>query len=85
MWSFAISSAAVWSRWEKTVRQGDAAQHRQRQCKSGPHPLTHRARLRCQKHRVGLVIRTIGIIRARAKIGLANLTYNLFHSGSQII
>ena len=29
-----------------------------------------------QKHRLGLVIRTIGIIRARAKIGLANLTYN---------
>jgi IS5 family transposase len=29
-----------------------------------------------QKHRLGLVIRTIGIIRARAKIGLANLAYN---------
>src|SRR5215470_8803245 len=29
-----------------------------------------------QKHRLGLVIRAIGIIRARAKIGLANLTYN---------
>ncbi len=30
-----------------------------------------------QKRRLGLVIRTIGIARARAKIGLANLAYNL--------
>ena len=29
-----------------------------------------------QKHRMGLFIRTIGIARARIKIGLANLTYN---------
>jgi hypothetical protein len=28
------------------------------------------------KHRVGLVVRTIGIARARIKIGLANLAYN---------
>lgn len=30
-----------------------------------------------QKRRLGLVIRTIGIVRARAKIGLANLAYDL--------
>jgi transposase, IS5 family len=30
-----------------------------------------------QKCRLGLVTRTIGIVRARVKIGLANLTYNL--------
>lgn len=29
-----------------------------------------------QKHRMGLFIRTIGIDRARAKIGLANITFN---------
>ena len=30
-----------------------------------------------QKHRFGLFVRTIGLARARAKIGLANLAYNL--------
>lgn len=30
-----------------------------------------------QKHRMGLVVRTIGIARARIKIGMANLAYNL--------
>lgn len=30
-----------------------------------------------QKHRMGLFVRTIGIARARTKIGLANLAYNL--------
>ena len=30
-----------------------------------------------QKHRFGLFIRTIGLARARTKIGLANLAYNL--------
>lgn len=29
-----------------------------------------------QKHRMGLVVRTIGIARARIKIGMANLAYN---------
>lgn len=29
------------------------------------------------KHRMGLFVRTIGIARARAKIGLANLAYNM--------
>ncbi len=29
-----------------------------------------------QKHRFGLIVRTIGLARARVKIGLANLTYN---------
>jgi hypothetical protein len=29
-----------------------------------------------QKHRIGLLIRTIGLVRARAKIGLANLADN---------
>ena len=29
-----------------------------------------------QKCRLGLIIRTVGIVRARVKIGLANLTYN---------
>lgn len=29
-----------------------------------------------QKHRMGLVVRTIGIARARVKIGMANLAYN---------
>ena len=29
-----------------------------------------------QKHRMGVFIRTIGIARARIKIGLANLAYN---------
>jgi hypothetical protein len=30
-----------------------------------------------QKGPIGLFIRTIGIVRARTKIGLANLTYNM--------
>lgn len=30
-----------------------------------------------QKHRMDLFIRTIGIARARTKIGMANLAYNL--------
>ena len=30
-----------------------------------------------QKHRMGLFIRTIGIDRARTKVGMANLTYNM--------
>jgi IS5 family transposase len=30
-----------------------------------------------QKHRMGLFVRTIGIARARTKIGLANIAYNL--------
>ena len=29
-----------------------------------------------QKHRMGLFVRTIGIARARIKIGMANLAYN---------
>ncbi|AIT79059.1 IS5 family transposase [Novosphingobium pentaromativorans] len=29
-----------------------------------------------QKHRMGLIVRTIGIARARIKIGMANLAYN---------
>jgi transposase, IS5 family len=29
-----------------------------------------------QKCRLGLVVRTVGMARARVKIGLANLTYN---------
>lgn len=29
-----------------------------------------------QKHRMGLIVRTIGIARARIKIGMANLVYN---------
>jgi transposase, IS5 family len=29
-----------------------------------------------QKCRLGLVVRTIGLVRSRAKIGLANLVYN---------
>jgi len=29
-----------------------------------------------QKCRLGLVVRTIGILRARVKIGLSNLAYN---------
>ena len=29
-----------------------------------------------QKCRLGLVVRTIGMVRAKAKIGLANLAYN---------
>jgi hypothetical protein len=30
-----------------------------------------------QKHRMGLFVRTIGIARARAKIGLANIVCNM--------
>ena len=30
-----------------------------------------------QKHRMGLFVRTIGIARARTKIGLANIAHNL--------
>ncbi len=36
-----------------------------------------------QKHRMGLFIRTIGIARARTKIGMANLAYNLWTSPAQ--
>src|SRR5271169_3951648 len=32
-----------------------------------------------QKCRLGLIVRTIGLVRARAKIGLANLAYNFTH------
>jgi IS5 family transposase len=31
----------------------------------------------CQKDKMGLFIRTIGLARARTKIGLANLVYNM--------
>ena len=31
----------------------------------------------CQKHKMGLFIHTIGLARARTKIGLANLVYNM--------
>ena len=31
----------------------------------------------CQKGPMGLMIRTIGMARARVKIGLANLAYNM--------
>lgn len=31
----------------------------------------------CQKDKMGLFIRTIGLSRARTKIGLANLVYNM--------
>jgi IS5 family transposase len=30
-----------------------------------------------EKHRMGLIVRTVGLIRATAKITLANLAYNL--------
>jgi transposase, IS5 family len=30
-----------------------------------------------QKHRMGLLVRTIGIARATLKIGMANIVYNL--------
>ena len=30
-----------------------------------------------QKHRMGLFVRTIGIARAKTKIGLANLVHNM--------
>jgi hypothetical protein len=30
-----------------------------------------------EKHRMGLVVRTVGLLRANAKITLANLAYNL--------
>jgi transposase, IS5 family len=30
-----------------------------------------------QKRRLGLIIRTVGIARAKIKLGLANLAYNL--------
>jgi transposase, IS5 family len=29
-----------------------------------------------QKCRLGLLVRTVGVVRARVKIGLANLAYN---------
>ena len=38
-----------------------------------------------QKDRMGLFIRTIGIARARIKIGLANLVYNMATSGSTVV
>jgi hypothetical protein len=31
----------------------------------------------CQKQRLRLVVRTVGIARAKTKLGLANLAYNL--------
>jgi len=38
-----------------------------------------------QKHRMGLFVRTVGIERARIKIGMANLAYNfkrlVWHEG----
>ncbi len=30
-----------------------------------------------QKHRMGMKVRTIGLARARIKIGLANIAYNI--------
>ena len=41
-----------------------------------------------QKHRMGLFIRTIGLARARTRIGMANLAYNftryLWHEGRSV-
>jgi transposase, IS5 family len=34
-----------------------------------------------QKHRMGLLIRAIGIARARMKIGMANFAYNFQRLG----
>ena len=52
-----------------------------------PHQRANRARSKVrssiehvfadQKSRMGLFVRTIGIARAKAKIGLANLVYNM--------
>jgi hypothetical protein len=36
-----------------------------------------------QKTAMGLFVRTIGIIRARAKIGMANLAYNFTRYGTK--
>ena len=57
---------------------------RRRLCGSRARANAARARVRVaiehvfagQKHRMGLFVRTIGIARARVKIGLANLAYN---------
>jgi transposase, IS5 family len=38
-----------------------------------------------QKSRLGLVIRTVGMMRARAKIGLAHLAYNPSTSPSGLL
>ena len=32
-----------------------------------------------QKCRLGLIVRTVGMVRAKAKIGIANLVYNFTH------
>ncbi len=43
-----------------------------------PDPIAHRARVRSpQTASGGRLVRTIGIVRARAKIGLQNLAYNI--------
>jgi IS5 family transposase len=49
--------------------------HRARQCEAVAYRLGCRARLCRAEHRMGLTVRTIGIARARIKIGMANLAY----------
>jgi len=64
-------------------------QHRKPRGRPMPEPVrrgnTARGRIRAkvehvfagQKHRMGLVVRTIGMVRATARIGLANIVYNM--------
>ena len=62
---------------KKAAGQKDAGAHRPRQ--RHPRPGCARAVehvFAAQKCRLGLVVRTVGIVRARVKIGLANLAYN---------
>jgi transposase, IS5 family len=54
----------------------DAGPYRARQC----HPSRVRSRVEhvsvAQKCRLGLIVRSVGVVRARVKIGLANVAYN---------
>ncbi len=53
----------------KHIRRGNATKSKHRA------PVEHVFAV--QKHMMGMAIRTIGIARARIKIGLANITYNI--------
>jgi transposase, IS5 family len=61
---------------EKAARQEDAGAHRPWQRHPRPGAIAGRHVFAARKCRLRLVVRTIGMVRARVKIGLANLAYN---------
>ncbi len=59
------------------ARQADARASREGQCRTVEGPIRDRTSLRRYEGTNGLFLRTIGIDRARARIGMANIAFNM--------